>query len=244
MLHYRYDKDHSIISLIPDGPLTQEDFERIAEKVDPIIEEQGGLNGVLIEAEKAPGWADFQSMVSHLTFLKDHHKTIRKVAVVTDSQLMSQAPSIAKHFVEAEVKSFDLGSKKEAKSWILSPRQAALVPIAFDGPVVGLKVVGKIEKQDLKELEPAIDAKLETYPKIGIYVEMDKFYGISLAALVEDMKYAFPKWRRFAKKAVVTDKKWVKELYKVAKDWTGGIKVKQFDSDEQQKARKWVADID
>ena len=43
-------------------------------------------------------------MAAHLRFVRDHHKRVRKIAVVTDSKLGSVAEHLASHFVAAQIK--------------------------------------------------------------------------------------------------------------------------------------------
>jgi hypothetical protein len=51
--------------------------------------------------------------------VRDHHRRVRKVAVVTDSPIGSVAEHLASHFVSAEIKHFPAGESEAAKQWIL-----------------------------------------------------------------------------------------------------------------------------
>jgi hypothetical protein len=57
-------------------------------------------------------------MVNHLRFVRDHHKRIKRIAVVTDSHLGDVAERIASHFVSAEIKHFPAGQVEAARQWI------------------------------------------------------------------------------------------------------------------------------
>jgi len=118
MISHELLRDRGILIVIPDGPLEKTDFEALAREVDPYIEAQGKLNGLLISAKLFPGWKDFAALVSHLRFVKNHHQKIRKVAAVTDSGFLSIMPHIADHFVDAEVKHFDYCDKGRALDWL------------------------------------------------------------------------------------------------------------------------------
>ena len=48
---------------------------------------------------------------------------------------------------------------------------------------VGLKIRGKIEKSDIYAVIKAVEEKLEHSDKLGVYVELESFGGISLDAL-------------------------------------------------------------
>ena len=118
MLAHELLRDRGILLLRPQGPIQTGDFESIAKSVDPYIEQTGGLRGVMIEAPSFPGWDSFAAFVSHLRFVRDHHKLITKIAVVSDSAVLSIAPQIAKHFVKAEFRNFSLNSRESALAWL------------------------------------------------------------------------------------------------------------------------------
>ena len=114
-------KDEGILIVTPEGPLASSDFEMLTRKVDPYIEEQGGLNGLMIYTESFPGWQDFSSLISHLSFVREHERNIAKVAAVTDSGFLSIMPRIVDHFVQAEVRHFDYADKAKALAWLTAP---------------------------------------------------------------------------------------------------------------------------
>jgi len=118
MISHEFLRDRGILIVTPEGPLEKADFEVIGREVDPYIEAQGQLNGLLISAKSFPGWKDFAALVSHLRFVKNHHQKIQKVAAVTDSGFLSILPHIANHFVAAEVKHFDFRDKDRALDWL------------------------------------------------------------------------------------------------------------------------------
>jgi hypothetical protein len=125
MLRHELLSDKRILVLRPDGSLQAADFERVAREIDPFIEKGGDLAGLMIEASSAPGWDDFASFLTHLRFVRDHHRRVRRIAVVTDSSLLSVAPRIAGHFVSAEVKTFPAGQRDAALAWIESGAKPA-----------------------------------------------------------------------------------------------------------------------
>jgi hypothetical protein len=118
MIAYDVDTAHSIVVVRPQSRLAKDDFVELAKAVDPQIEAAGYLAGVIIDAPSFPGWEDFGSLVSHFRFVRDHHKHIKKVAVVTDSALGDVAEHLASHFVSAEIKQFPGGQTEAARQWI------------------------------------------------------------------------------------------------------------------------------
>lgn len=118
MIDYQLRPNEGILVVLPDGPLQKSDFDELAMVVDPYIEGQGRLNGLLIQVESFPGWQDFAAMQSHFTFVKAHHRKIKRVAAVADGAVLSLMPAVADHFVAAEVKHFEFNQEAQAMKWL------------------------------------------------------------------------------------------------------------------------------
>lgn len=118
MIQFDLLHDKGIAVLSPDGPLKKSDFERLAEAIDPYIASNGQLTGLMICAKTFPGWESFGALVSHLRFVKDHHRKVARIAAVTDSELLKIMPHIAKHFVAAEIRQFPSDEKAQALAWL------------------------------------------------------------------------------------------------------------------------------
>ena len=113
-------KDKGVLIVSPVGPLTASDFEHLAGEIDPYIQQNGRLHGLMIYTEFFPGWKDFAALLSHLKFVRDHQSQIEKVAAVSDSGFLSIMPSVVRHFVKAKVKHFDYNDKNNALEWLAS----------------------------------------------------------------------------------------------------------------------------
>src|SRR5262245_19484349 len=118
MLKHSLDETSGILTIEPQGKLTAADFAALARVADGFIERHGELKGLMLEAAGFPGWEDFAALVSHLKFVRDHHRRIRRVAVVSDSKLLSIAPRLASHFVSAEVRPFPAAERAAAIAWL------------------------------------------------------------------------------------------------------------------------------
>jgi hypothetical protein len=120
MIEYHLDTENSVLHVQPKYAIEQDDFTKLAKTVDPHIEATGGLAGLIIEAKGFPGWESLGAMVNHFRFVRDHHKHIKKIAVVTDSALGNFAERLASHFVSAEIRHFPAGQVEQAQQWILN----------------------------------------------------------------------------------------------------------------------------
>ena len=120
MIEHSIDMKDGVLHLYPKDALDADDFAELSQVVDPYILEHGGLNGMIIEADAFPGWDTFGAMAAHFRFVKDHHRAIRKIAVVTDSPVGSVAEHLASHFVSAKIKHFAMNDRDAAKAWVTS----------------------------------------------------------------------------------------------------------------------------
>ena len=118
MIHHELLRERGVLTLKPEGALRADDFVALADVVDPYIEQHGALNGLMIEARSFPGWEDFGALLSHLRFVRDHHRRIRRVALVSDNTLLTAAPKIASYFVSAELRTFDAAGRAAALAWL------------------------------------------------------------------------------------------------------------------------------
>ena len=59
-------KEQGVLIVSPVGPLAASDFEHLAEEIDPYIEQNGRLHGLMVHTEFVPRWADFAALISHL----------------------------------------------------------------------------------------------------------------------------------------------------------------------------------
>jgi hypothetical protein len=121
MLDHQLLKTDGILILSPKEPLEASDFQKLAQEIDPYIDQNGKLHGVMVDAESFPGWKDFAGFLAHLKFVRNHHQKIQKLAAVTDSSVLSFVPKIAGHFVKAEVRHFARADKEKALQWLKEP---------------------------------------------------------------------------------------------------------------------------
>ncbi|MEP6606649.1 MAG: STAS/SEC14 domain-containing protein [Nitrosospira sp.] len=118
MLDHSIMMPEGILVLKPHAPLTKEDFSSLSAEVDSYLSDHVRLQGVLINAKTFPGWEDFGGFTAHMHFIREHHKKVERVAVVTDSQIAGMAESLGKHFTSAEVRHFPFFDEAKALNWL------------------------------------------------------------------------------------------------------------------------------
>jgi hypothetical protein len=120
MIEHTLDTANSILYVRPKSALEERDFVALAKTVDPYIEETGNLAGLIIEVPAFPGWENLGAMAAHFRFVRDHHKRIKKIGLVTDSALGNVGEHLASHFVSAEIRHFSAGELEAAKKWVMT----------------------------------------------------------------------------------------------------------------------------
>ncbi|WP_232478770.1 SpoIIAA family protein [Roseomonas rosulenta] len=112
-------RDRGIVVLEPDGPLAAGDFDRLAALVDPYLEEVGELRGLIIDTRSFPGWDGLEGLLAHGRFVRGHAARVKRVAIVTDSDLAGMLARVAGAILPPEIRRFDSGQLEQAHAWIL-----------------------------------------------------------------------------------------------------------------------------
>ena len=118
MLDYTILKPEGILVIKPNAPLSKEDFGGLSAAVDSYLSDHAKLQGVLIHAKAFPGWENFGGFTAHMHFVREHHKQVERVAIVTDSHFAGMAESLGKHFTSAEVRHFPFTDYDQALDWL------------------------------------------------------------------------------------------------------------------------------
>ena len=119
-MEFSLDETHKILTLQPHGEIQINDFERLGTMLDPWLEEHGMLNGVMIKAKQSPGWDGLSALLAHAGFVRDHHRQLKRVALVTESRFLSTLQPVTKLLVHADVKRFSSDEEASARAWLES----------------------------------------------------------------------------------------------------------------------------
>ena len=124
MIDYQLLEDRAVLVVRPVSALAAADFLMLAAKVEPFVRVRGGLRGILIDGEAFAGWQNLDGLVAHLRFVREHHRNVARVAILTDGQALSLAPRIAQHLLSAEVRGFRLSQRAGALNWLCEGKRA------------------------------------------------------------------------------------------------------------------------
>ena len=106
-----------VVILHPQESLRKEDFAKLRGVVDPWIEQNCLLKGVVICMPKFPGWENFAGFVQHIEFVKSHERKVRRVALAVDGLLPEIVSKVAGHFIQAKIRQFPFENAEDAIQW-------------------------------------------------------------------------------------------------------------------------------
>jgi len=226
--------------------LSESDFKQLTDRIDGYLKDHDTLRGLVIVTESFPGWEDFNAFTSHIKFVRDHHRAIQKVAIVSDSQLLSVGPYVVDHFVSAKVRHFDFADIDEAKTWAASEDARSGRCVVLDGypdDVVAFRAEGIVTRDDYQEtLIPVLEERIGARGKVKLlYWCGPEFKGFSAGAMWDDARFGLTHWGDFSKIAVVSDIEWVRQSVKLFAPLMRAP-VRVFHNAEIDDARSWIAE--
>ena len=245
MLKITDDKAHNCLVLEPTGPLTQRDLDALTERFDERVSETDRVPNLVIRAGGFPAWADFAALLKHLRFIREHHRLVERVAIVSDARALDLAPRLARRFVSADVRHFPAAGFEAALAWVgEAPADASHVTVMEDLPddVLGLSVAGVVTARDYAEtIVPLIEAKLARHEKIRLLYRIGpEFEAYTPGAVWSDAMVGVKHLTGFSRVAVVSDIGWIRHAVRAFAPLMPA-EVQVFGDDALAEARAWVS---
>lgn len=109
-----------------------------------------------------------------------------------------------------------------------------------DQNLLSFKLAGKLTKEDYANVVPALDAKVQRFGKVNVYLEIGDLDAVTLPALWVEIKEDVKHFDDFNRAAVVSDNS---VLLTAASAVIGTItpaEVKHFTSDQKAEALRWA----
>lgn len=246
MIHIEFNEADGFVVIRPElmHGLSEADFKELTDLVDHYLEDHEALRGLVIVAKSFPGWEDFRAFVSHIRFIRDHHRAIAKIALVSDSRFLSAAPFLVDHFVNARVRHFALTDIEQAKAWVASEEARSgrfAILEGYPDNVVAVRAEGLITRDDYEEtLIPLIEERISAQGKVKLlYWCGPEFEGFSAGAMWDDARFGLTHLGDFSKMAVVSDIGWVRQSAKLFAPFVRAP-VQVFHDADIEQAKRWI----
>ncbi len=244
MFETQIDSNHNLIIVTPTGSLSEADFEGLGETVNDYINRHVKAPGLVLNSDSLPHWKNAAALFAHLKMVRDHHKVISRVALVSDSATLSIMPTLVDQFVDAKIRHFKQADLEKAKSWASEAEQAGSSIKMIEGmpaDVIAYEIVGTLASRDYDAvLTPLVEEKLKTHDKVKVLVVLgEAFDGATAGALWDDTRLGLSHLTGFSKLAIVSDLAWVRQSAK----FFGPLVPAQlhvFALDELEDAKAWI----
>lgn len=108
---------------------------------------------------------------------------------------------------------------------------------------VGFLIEGNFDKEMASKLISNIEAKLDFYDTINLYLEDVNIEEFSISAVLEEMLFKVNHSDRFNKIALVTDRKWFKACAAITKMFMSS-QTRTYSPEDRVDAITWVSSPD
>ena len=245
MLRISEDTARNCLLLEPSGALAQKDLDALAARFDAYVNAHDRIPNLVVRAVSFPTWTDFAALLKHLRFIREHHRMVRRVALVSDARALDIAPRIASRFVSADIRHFPAAELDAALAWAAEPEEEAPHVTVIEGlpdDVVGLDAEGVIEARDYDEvIVPLIEAKLKEHDRIKLLYRVGRgFERYTAGAIWSDTRVGIKHFTRFAKVAVVSDVPWIRHAVRLFAPMVPA-EVTVFADSEMAAAKVWIS---
>lgn len=224
--------------------LSKEMILSLREEIDGFINEHDHVPNLVISCKTAPHWSSLGAFADHLDLVHDHHKLIKKIALVSDSAVFSVLPNLVDHFVGAKLRHFGEVDFDKAVGWAKEPEDAVGAFHLLDGfpnDVIAMEALGEITGRDYDDvLVPLIEEKLKRHEKLKLFFKLGaEFESYSMGAAWDDLRLGLKHPLSFAKCALVTDIDWLRRGSKVLGPLMP-MELMVFHISEEMTATAWI----
>ena len=235
----------NIFVVTPDSPITHDEIESLNREVGDYINTHDKVPNLVINAAGGiPSWKDFDALSSHIRFVRDHHRLVAKVALVTDSELIRLVRPMVDVFVAAKIRRFAANELDKACQWAARKDDDIggfeVIP-GLPNDVVALAAKGEITARDYREtLEPLVAEKLKRHDRLKfLLVAGPDYESYSPAAAWDDARFGFSHFTTFSKIALVSDVDWMRAAVKLFGPIMPG-EIMVFHMSEIEDAKTWI----
>lgn len=112
--------------------------------------------------------------------------------------------------------------------------------------VAAFRIAGTLTSDDYDHVVAGVRDKLARHERIGVLVDLTDFDDVTAEAVWKDVRFSLSllgELRRFPREAVVSDKKWVHTLARIAGPLVPHVELRAFTSDQRDAALAWVSEL-
>ena len=220
MINIDIKRSENVFVLSLDGSVSSDDFRNVGSTIDTYINEHDATPRLVIQVSGVPHWENLEAMIAHFQLVRDHHKIVPKVAIVSDSNALALAHIFVDHFTGAKIRQFPEDALDDAINWVVMDEDHPGSFIVIEGlpsDIVAIDARGLISSTDYRDtLVPLVKAKLEQHENLKMLIVAGPYFdGYSAGAIWDDTWFGFSHLTTFSKVALVTDHEWLRHAAKL-----------------------------
>jgi hypothetical protein len=109
----------NVIRITVPETLHANDFKQLYPQIEGFIHQFKKIR-LLVDAENFSGWEDMKAFEKHMGFVKQHHHSVERIALIAGHAWQHWLVGIFRIFVHPEVRVFDKNEKNQAMEWVKS----------------------------------------------------------------------------------------------------------------------------
>ena len=113
-----------------------------------------------------------------------------------------------------------------------------------DQNLLSFTLAGKLTKEDYASVVPTLDAKVQRFGKVNVYLEIGDLDAITLPALWKEIKEDVQHFNDFNRAAVVSGDSTLLQAAAAITDTVTPAEVKHFTADQKAEALRWALGAD
>ncbi|WP_223649530.1 STAS/SEC14 domain-containing protein [Hymenobacter psoromatis] len=113
-----------------------------------------------------------------------------------------------------------------------------------DQNLVSFTIAGKLTKADYASVVPILNAKVQRFGKVNVYLEVASLDAVTLPALWEEVKLDAQHFNDFNRAAVVSDDSTLLKAAASVMNTITPAEVKHFTTDQKAEALRWALGAD
>lgn len=119
-------QDQALFRVAAKGKIQAADFDRLSPLVVTAAREHGHIR-LLFDFAEFGGWADTAAAAAHFRFVKDHHRTVERIAALGKKEWQRWVSSFAGVFFAPEIRFFEPSERSNAEAWLAQVESGAFL---------------------------------------------------------------------------------------------------------------------
>lgn len=231
-----------------DGEVDEEGMRRLLMAVEAKVITHGRLR-LLGNIKNVGGFPSYQAFWNTFRAKKELWDKIEKYAILTDHGWLSTLSEGVDYLTKnMEVRTFRLDEGETAHQWLKQDKapEEPLISEAIkeidlaDDRLLGIAIIGKLNKADYDRLNVLIEEKVRHYGQAKLLLEVVNIEGLTVRALWEDLKASLKLYSNIERIAIIGDQSWLKTSVKISDLLTPGLEMAAFSSTDHRRAVAWL----